>query len=81
MSRWNANHYLALALLAGFAAMWVGLAFAAEPFVMKLEACEPGKPCMVRHLYTDKTTCPVDVVLDVPLVPSGTRLNCKELKK
>jgi len=54
---------------------------AAEPFKAAMVACEPGKPCVVRHLFTSETACPVDMAIEVKLVPSGTRLECKPVTR
>lgn len=81
MNRWNANHYIAVALLAGFLVMIAGLAGAAERFKAKLEVCKPGEPCEVRHLYTVKTTCETDLPSVANLLPSGSLIACRDLKR
>lgn len=82
MRRWNANHYVAVACLIGLALMFCGMAGAAErePFVAALVRCDPDKPCEVRHLYTERTACELDLPSAGYVAPAGSRLSCKPLR-
>lgn len=81
MRRWNANHYVAVACLIGLGLMFCGIAGAAEPFKAELVRCDPGQPCEVRHLYTERTACELDLPSAGYVAPAGSRLLCRPVTR
>jgi len=78
-----ATKITAIILLAGLLTMFWGLAYAAErePFKAALVVTRPGQAPEVRHLYASKGVCDSDITLEVKLVPSATRLECKSIER